>query len=69
LPCDRALPYKQIKDFAWALLRLPVDMRAYIRSLLICHAEFYEAEYEDGVQAFLIKPETFERHRKQRVLQ
>jgi hypothetical protein len=49
LPCDRALAYETVKDFAFALLRLPVEARRHLRCSLLAHAEFTEPEYTDGV--------------------
>jgi len=49
LPCDRALSYEQIKDFAKSLLHLPLETRRQLRGCLICHVEFTEPNYTDGV--------------------
>ena len=64
LPCDRALPYEQIKSFAWSLLRLPLKVRAEIRSHMICHSEFTSSKYSDGVLVFRMAPEKFEAYRR-----
>jgi hypothetical protein len=49
LPCDRALPYKQVKDFAFSLLRLPIETRKLARFSLIAHTEFLDSKYSDGI--------------------
>ena len=52
LPCERALPYAKVRDFAWALLRLPLDARAWLRGCLICHCELASRSYQHGIRVF-----------------
>jgi len=65
LPCERALPYKRIKSFAWALLRLSITERRHVRSCLITHAEFLEPTYTDGVRVYVMSPAKFEAYRRE----
>jgi hypothetical protein len=52
LPCDRALPYEQVRSFAWSLLRLPMEARQHIRAVIFTHTEFSQTEYDVGVKTF-----------------
>jgi len=67
IPCERALEYEEVKKFAWALLRLPVDLRGDLRKSLICHSEFKSTCYTDHIKVFRMKRERFEEHRKFRL--
>jgi len=59
LPCKygRALSRQDVKRFAWALLRLPLQARQRIRSALMAHDEFHgdaEMILRDSVKVFRV---------------
>jgi hypothetical protein len=56
LPCGRALCYEDVKDFAWSLPRLPVEVRRQLRSTLAAHTEFKARAYTGGVKVLRGKP-------------